>query len=64
MILAMVIRHLKALLTFAFLNMFGTLHICGETYAKIAHLLFCSCLCVVWSVLSYVLSGVLISEIF
>jgi len=61
MILSMVFRHLKSILTFVFLNMFVTLRICGEIYVNVAHLLFFfSCLCVVWCVLSYVLSGVLI----
>ena len=40
MILAMVFRHLKAILTFVFLNMFVTLRICGEMYVNVAHLLF------------------------
>jgi len=38
LILAMVFRHLKAILTFVFLNMFVSLRICGEMY--VAHLLF------------------------
>ena len=52
-ILVMVLRHLKSILTFVFLNMFVTLHICREMYVNIAH--FCSCPCVLWCVLSYVL---------
>ena len=40
MILAMVFRHLKAILTFVFLNMFVNLRICGEMYVNVAHLLF------------------------
>ena len=39
-ILAVVLRHLKAILTLVFLNMFVTLRICGEMYVNIAHLLF------------------------
>ena len=60
MILAVVFWHLKAILKFVFLNMFVTLRICGEMYVNVAHLLFFSCLCVVWCVLSYVLSGVVV----
>jgi len=57
MILAMVFRHLKALLKFVFLNMFGTLHIYGEMYVNVAHLLLlfvlvcslvCLVLCFIW----------------
>ena len=33
---------------------------CGEMYVNVARLLFFSCLCVVWCVLSYVLSDVLV----
>ena len=59
MILAMVFRHLKTILTFVFLNMFVTLHICGEMYVNVAYLLFLFVLvCLCWCVLSYVLSGV------
>ena len=42
-ILAMVLRHLNAILTFVFLTMFVTLRICGEMYVNVAHLLSCSC---------------------
>jgi len=57
MILAMVFRYLKAILTFVFLNMFVTLRICGEMYVNVAHLLFsfvlvcsvvCFVLCFIW----------------
>ena len=53
--LAMVLRHLKSILTFVFLNMFVTLHVWREMYVNMAHI--CSCPCVLWCVLSYVLSG-------
>ena len=60
MILAMVFHHLKAILTFVFLNMFVTLRICGEMCVNVAISCFCSCFCVVLCVLSYVLSAVLV----
>jgi len=52
MILAVVFRHLKAIITFVFLNMFVTLRICGEMCVNVAHLLFlfvlvCSVVCFV-----------------
>ena len=52
MILIMVFRHLKAILTFVFLNMFVTLRICEEIYVNIFHLLYlfvtvCSSVCFV-----------------
>ena len=58
--LAMVFRHLNAILTFVFLNMFVTLHICGEMYVKVAHFLFLFML--VCSMVRFVLflSGVLV----
>ena len=45
--LAMVFRHLNAILKFVFLNMFVTLHICGEMYVKVVHLLH-FVLCFIW----------------
>jgi hypothetical protein len=57
--LAMVLRHLNAILTFVFPNMFVTLRICGEMKVNVTHIYFCSCLCVLWCALFYVLSGVL-----
>ena len=57
MILAMVLGHMKAILTFVFFNMFVTLRTCGEMYVNIAHLLFlfvlvctvvCFVLCFIW----------------
>ena len=39
MILAMVFRHLKAILTFVFLNMFVTLCICGEMYVNVERII-------------------------
>jgi len=56
-ILAMVFRHLKTVLTFVFLNIFVTLRICGQMYVNVAHLLFlsvlvctvvCFVLCFIW----------------
>ena len=41
-ILAMVLRHLKAILTFVSLNMFVTLRICGGMNVNVAQLLFLS----------------------
>jgi len=38
--LAMVLRHLNAILMFVLLNMFVTLHICGDMYVNVAHFLF------------------------
>jgi len=52
MILAMVFRHLKAILTFVFLNMFVSLRICREMYVNVAHLLFLFVL--VYSVVCFV----------
>jgi len=48
--LAMVLRHLYAILMFEFLNMFLTLLICGEIYVNVAHFLFllsCGVVCFV-----------------
>jgi len=38
--LAMVLRHLYAILMFEFLNMLVTLRICREMYVNVAHFLF------------------------
>ena len=56
--LAMVLRHLYAILMFMFLNIFVTLRICGDMYVNVSHFLFCCH--VVWCVLFYVLSDVLV----
>ena len=41
--LAMVLRHLYAILMFVFLNIFVTLCICGDMYVNVAHLILLSC---------------------
>ena len=64
--LAMVLRHLNAILTFVFLNMFVTLRICGVMLANVTNLLFlfmivCVVVCFVISfirLLRFVLSWV------
>ena len=38
--LAVVLQHLYAILIFVLLNMFVTLHICGDMYVNVAHFLF------------------------
>jgi len=54
--LAMVLRHLYAILMFVFLNMFVTLRICRDMYVNVAHFLFLVSCDVVFCFMFYLIS--------